>query len=77
MTRSGRLPSPYGKPRLGCLGNLTRLAAVLLLVGVVVHEFLRDGRVNLGAWPAARETIPFTITPGSWSAFEAACRAPS
>ncbi len=65
--------NPERRPRIDLHGRWRNPNLVLDDHGSFSRAFLKDGSINLGALPAARETVPITISPGSWSEFEQAC----
>lgn len=68
-------PDPDRRPRLDLRGRWEPPGLVLRDAGSIAEAFLADGRVNLGDWPATRDTIPLTLAEGSSSGFDAACAA--
>lgn len=67
--------NPTRRPRIDLRGRWRGNSLVMTDGGSLSQAFLPDGSVNRGHLPAARDTVPITITAGTMSQFEAACRA--
>lgn len=65
--------TPQRRPRIDLKGHWQNPNLVLEDEGSLSISFLKDGRVNYGALPAAGEKVPVTLVPGRWADFEAAC----
>jgi hypothetical protein len=65
--------TPQRRPRIDLKGQWRNPNLVLEDEGSLSISFLKDGRVNDGALPAAGEKVSVTVVPGRWADFEAAC----
>jgi len=63
------------RPSIDFRGRWSGNSLVMTDVGSIDQAFLPDGSVNRGHLPAARDSLPITISAGAMSGFEAACRA--
>ncbi len=70
-----RFQNPTRRPSIDFRGRWSGNSLVMTDVGSIYREFLPDGSVNRGQLPAARDTLPITMTAGTMSQFQAACRA--
>ena len=66
-------PDQARRPSVDFHGRWRGNSLVMTDVGSIYRAFLPDGSVNRGHLPAARDTLPVTITAGTMSQFEAAC----